>query len=194
MKKCKFIQVTDLYEKLATFFLLYLINPWKLYANQILRYKNHCTRTHRIDGDYTLLYQNITCEYEMFLSKLGHYTFECVGSKSSIQNILPLERSSWWRHQMETFSALLAIFKGNSPVTSEFPHKGQWRGALMFSFIFVWKKVWVNNRDAGDLKHHHTDYDVTLMCQNSSGNNYWNAFETLYSIIWEQALLNTNES
>ena len=101
---------------------------------------NHCTRTHRIDGDYTLLYQNITCEYEMFLSKLGHYTFECVGSKSSIQNILPLERSSWWRHQMETFSALLAIFKGNSPVTSEFPHKGQWRGALMFSFIFVWKK------------------------------------------------------
>ena len=28
--------------------------------------------------------------------------------------------SSWWRHQMETFSALLAICAGNSPVTSEF--------------------------------------------------------------------------
>ena len=28
---------------------------------------------------------------------------------------------SWWRHQMETFSALLAISAGNSPVTSEFP-------------------------------------------------------------------------
>ena len=27
----------------------------------------------------------------------------------------------WWRHQMETFSALLAICAGNSPVTSEFP-------------------------------------------------------------------------
>ena len=27
----------------------------------------------------------------------------------------------WWRHQMETFSALLAIFVGNSPVTGEFP-------------------------------------------------------------------------
>ena len=25
------------------------------------------------------------------------------------------------RHQMETFSALLAVFAGNSPVTSEFP-------------------------------------------------------------------------
>ena len=27
----------------------------------------------------------------------------------------------WWRHQMETFSALLAICAGNSPVTDEFP-------------------------------------------------------------------------
>ena len=27
----------------------------------------------------------------------------------------------WWRHQMETFSALLALCAGNSPVTSEFP-------------------------------------------------------------------------
>ena len=28
---------------------------------------------------------------------------------------------SWWRHQIETFSALLAICVGNSPVTGEFP-------------------------------------------------------------------------
>ena len=27
---------------------------------------------------------------------------------------------SWWRHQMETFSALLAICAGNSPVSGEF--------------------------------------------------------------------------
>ena len=27
----------------------------------------------------------------------------------------------WWRHQMETFSALLAICSGNSPVPGEFP-------------------------------------------------------------------------
>ena len=29
--------------------------------------------------------------------------------------------SSWWRHQMETSSALLALCVGNSPVTGEFP-------------------------------------------------------------------------
>ena len=29
--------------------------------------------------------------------------------------------AAWWRHQMETFSALLAICAGNSPVPGEFP-------------------------------------------------------------------------
>ena len=27
----------------------------------------------------------------------------------------------WWRHQMETFSGLLALCEGISPVTGEFP-------------------------------------------------------------------------
>ena len=30
-------------------------------------------------------------------------------------------KTKWWRHQMETFSALLAICAGNSPVPGEFP-------------------------------------------------------------------------
>ena len=42
---------------------------------------------------------------------------------------------SWWRHQMETFSALLALCAGNSPVPVNSPHKDQWRGAVMFSLI-----------------------------------------------------------
>ena len=52
---------------------------------------------------------------------------------------------SWWRHQMETFSALLVLCTGNSPVPVNSPHKGQWRGALMFSLICVWINGWVNN-------------------------------------------------
>ena len=48
--------------------------------------------------------------------------------------------SKWWRHQMETF-----------PVTGRFPHKGQWRGTLMFSLICVWTNGWANNRNAGDF-------------------------------------------
>ena len=29
--------------------------------------------------------------------------------------------TQWWRHQMETFSALLALCEGNSPITGDFP-------------------------------------------------------------------------
>ena len=46
----------------------------------------------------------------------------------------------WWHHQMETVSALLALCAENSPVTGEFPHNGQLRGALMISWISAWKK------------------------------------------------------
>ena len=52
----------------------------------------------------------------------------------------------WWRHQMETFSALLALRAGNSPVPVKSSHKGQWRGALMFSLSCAWLSTWVNNR------------------------------------------------
>ena len=71
--------------------------------------------------------------------------------------------TTWWRHQMETFSALLAICAGNSPVPVNSPHKGQWRGTLMFSFICVWITSWVNNRTAGDLRRYRAHYDVSAM-------------------------------
>ena len=32
-----------------------------------------------------------------------------------------LQIETWWRHQKETFSVLLAICAGNSPSTGEFP-------------------------------------------------------------------------
>ena len=70
---------------------------------------------------------------------------------------------SWWRHQMETFSTLLAICAGNSPVPGEFPDKSQWRGALVFSLICVWINGWVNNGEAGDLRLYRAHYDVTVM-------------------------------
>ena len=43
------------------------------------------------------------------------------------------------------------------------PHKGQWCRALMFSLICAWTNGWINNRDAGNLRRHHANYDVTVM-------------------------------
>ena len=71
--------------------------------------------------------------------------------------------SPWWRHQMETFPALLALCAGNSPVTGEFPHKDQWRGALIISLIFAGINGWVNNRGAGDSSRHRAHYDITVV-------------------------------
>ena len=45
----------------------------------------------------------------------------------------------------------------------EFPDKGQWRGALMFSLISVWINDWVNNREAGDFRRYRAHYGVTVM-------------------------------
>ena len=75
-------------------------------------------------------------------------------------NFLPNALKTWWRHQMETSSALLAICAGihRSPVNS--PHKG---GALMFSLICVWINGWVNSREAGDLRCYRAHYDVTVI-------------------------------
>ena len=64
---------------------------------------------------------------------------------------------------METFSALLAISAGNSPVPGEFPPQGQWRGTLKFSLICVWINGPENNCDPGDLRRYRVHHDVIVM-------------------------------
>ena len=80
---------------------------------------------------------------------------------------------SWWRHQMETFSALLTICAGNSPIPVNSPHKGQWRGALMFTLICARTNGWVNNCEAGDLRRYRTHYDVIVMLYRFSWNHLY---------------------
>ena len=53
-----------------------------------------------------------------------------------------------------------------SPVNS--PHKGQWRGALMFSLICAWISGWVSNHEAGDSRRHRAHNDVIVMTTNAS--------------------------
>ena len=62
---------------------------------------------------------------------------------------------------METFSALLAICTGNSPVTGEFP--AQRPVTRSFDVIFAWINGSVNNREAGDLRGRPAHYDVIVM-------------------------------
>ena len=48
-----------------------------------------------------------------------------------------------------------------SPMNS--PHKGQCRGAFMFSLICAWINGWVNNGEAGNLRRHRTYHDIPVM-------------------------------
>ena len=64
-----------------------------------------------------------------------------------------------WKHFPRNWPFLRGIHR--SPVNS--PHKGQWRGALVFSLICVWINGWVNTREAGDLRRYRAHYDVTMM-------------------------------
>ena len=64
-----------------------------------------------------------------------------------------------WKHFPRYWPFVRGIHR--SPVNS--PHKGQGRRALMFSLICAWINAWVNNREADDLRRHHTHYDVIVM-------------------------------
>ena len=64
-----------------------------------------------------------------------------------------------WKHFPRHWPFVRGIHQ--SPVNS--PHKGRWRGALMFFFICAWTNGWVSNRDADDLRRHRAHYDVTVM-------------------------------
>ena len=69
---------------------------------------------------------------------------------------------------METFSALLAICVGNSPVTDEFPSQRPVTLSFEVFFDLRLKNGWVNNRESGDLRHHRAHYDVIVKGKHSS--------------------------
>ena len=92
--------------------------------------------------------------------------FQC--SRSATDPILFFYKTNQW-----SFSSQCTIKSSNenifrvtvwgihrSPVNS--PHKGQWRGYLIF-FICAWTNSWANNGDSEDLRHHRAHYGVTVM-------------------------------
>ena len=64
-----------------------------------------------------------------------------------------------WKHFPRYWPFVRGIHR--SPVNS--PHKGRWRGALMFSLICVWINGWVNNHEPDDLRRYRAHYDVIVL-------------------------------
>ena len=76
------------------------------------------------------------------------------------------------------------------------PHKGQWRGALMFSVICIWINCWVNNSEAGDLRRHRAHYYVSVMiwCRMCSEESLTITAIRLFVEHWLQRTLQSSAS
>ena len=97
-----------------------------------------------------------------------------------------------WRYiKLKCFPHYWHFVRGihRSPVNS--PHKGQWRGTLMFSLISVWINDWVNNYEASDLRRYHAHYVITVMYFRLFRDNKWVTclFQLLSNIQWNQDIL-----
>ena len=79
-----------------------------------------------------------------------------------------------WKHFLRYWPFVRGIHR--SPVNSL--HKGQWRGALVFSLICTWINDWVNSRDAGDL-----NYNSSLIIAGIKQTNHNVNFFTSNSMI-----------
>ena len=112
---------------------------------------------------------------------------------------------TWWRHHMETFFALLVFCLGifRSPVNS--PHKGQWRGALMFSVICAWIRYskeswgWRLKTPSSQLWRHsnaeiYDEVTYPVMCWNCiQGDAFELRLVLCFVVVMQSFIMNSHE-
>ena len=89
----------------------------------------------------------------------GHLCGEFTGPRRRQWPPLSYDDVMKWKHFPRYWPFVRGIHR--SPVNSL--HKGQWRGAFMFSLIGAWINLRVNNREADDLRRYRAHYDVIVM-------------------------------
>ena len=96
---------------------------------------------------------------------------------------------SWWRYKMEPFPRYWPFVRGIHRSSVNSPHKGQWRGALMFSVICAWKNGLANNETpviwdaiALIMALHNADITTGVCC-----GIYWH--QTILKYWWFSARL-----
>ena len=72
----------------------------------------------------------------------------------------------WWRHRLETVSALQALCVRNPSVTSGFPSQRPVTQSFILSLICIRTNSWANNRDAGLFRRYRAHHDVVVMWKN----------------------------
>ena len=98
----------------------------------------------------SLFGQSMECPYESLIWSNECFCEYLISVHDDVNN---------WKHFPRYWPFVRGIHR--SPVNSS--HKGQWRGALMFSLNFAWINGWVNNGEADDLRRRGVHYEVTVM-------------------------------
>ena len=83
--------------------------------------------------------------------------------RSGLELRIPSLAVPWWRHDMETFSTLLALCERNPSVTGRFPRKGPMARSFHVSLMFAWACGLVKRGVPGDLRRHDAHPYVTTM-------------------------------
>ena len=89
---------------------------WSLWRHGNVQRYNHITRRRNYQVKFGI---RVVTDTSKIKNDTGYVTVQW--NKNVSLTLSEILRYSWWRHQMETFSALLAFRAGNSPVTGEFP-------------------------------------------------------------------------
>ena len=71
--------------------------------------------------------------WEMIINEIIYF-LKTIQHTNGIQVCLPTSFCTWWHHQIQTFSELLVLCVGNSPVISEFPSQRLVTGSFDFFF------------------------------------------------------------
>ena len=87
---------------------------WKYYQNDNTCVQSICLNRIMITSE---MFNDINSD----VNGKCHSPIHVTSLISAHLNMVGVTITPWWRHQMETFSVLLAICAGNSPVTDEFP-------------------------------------------------------------------------
>ena len=151
--------------------------------SQGISWTNAVSLSVRINVQYNFKQNSTSYNQEYALDNIDYkMAFRHYGDKKSVNNGVTA-LMHWaihddvikWKHFPRYWPFVRGIHR--SPVNS--PHKGQWRGALMFSLICVWINGWVNNREAGDLRRYRAHYNVTVMwfCVGNSKDHPWGCTE-----------------
>ena len=103
-----------------------MLSSWLRY--EIITVKIICTKMHLCCINLSMGPASPHTKGPLLVSEIGYTN---IWSMAWIMNYIlikqwhvkthPCPDFTWWRHQMETFSALLAICAGNPPVPGEFP-------------------------------------------------------------------------